>query len=141
MPESDEGLKGLLCREINLIDNKENARARGRHLLYFLDEVGIAVDGVLRLGDIQENVRVHEGRTGELKHLTLKLVVRREDTRSVGIDHLEILAVDDTHDTMAGGLRLRCDDRKAFTHQGVHEGRFADVGIANDIYEPTAMGS
>ena len=52
MPKRDEGLKGLLGREVNLIDYKEHACARGGHLLHFVKEVGIAVGGVRHIGDI-----------------------------------------------------------------------------------------
>ena len=139
MPKINESLEGILGSEVYLIYYKEHAYACGGHFFDFLKEVGIAVGVVLHLGDIQEDVRVHKGRTGELEHLTLELVVRREDTRGVGIDHLEILAVDDSHDTMAGSLRLRCDDRKTFADQGVHERGLANIGVTHNVDKSAFM--
>ena len=106
MPEGDEVIQGILGREVYLIDNKEHAGARGSHLFDFVDEVGVAVDGVLWFSDVQEHVGIHEGRAGELEHLSLELVARREDTGCIGINHLIIIPVDDAHDTMPGRLRL-----------------------------------
>ena len=139
VPEIDEALEGVLRREVYLIYYKEHARTRGCHLLHFLEEVGVAVGIVLNLGDVEQNVGVHEGGTTELQHLFLELVVRREDAGRVRIDHLEILAVDDAHDTMAGGLRLGCDDGQTLADEGVHQGGFADVGVAYDIYKTAFM--
>ena len=135
MPESDEVLQGFLGREVNLIYYKEHAYARGCHFLHFLEEIGIALGVILYLGDIKKDVSINQRRTGELEHLTLELVVRAEDTGRVGIDHLEVLTVDDAHDTMTGGLRLRGDDRETLAYQGVHEGRFADIRVSNYIYK------
>ena len=139
MPELDEALEGVLGSEVDLIYYKEHARTCGSHLLHFLEEVGIAVRVILHLGDVEEHVGINQRRTAELKHLALELVVRTEHTGRVGIDHLEVLAVDDAHDTMAGGLRLRRDDREAFAHQGVHERRFTDIRVSNDIYKTAFM--
>ena len=139
MPESDEVFECLLRCEIDLINYKEHACTRGSHFLHFLEEIGVAFGVVLDLGDVEEHVGIDESRTGELEHLTLELVVRAEDTGCVGIDHLEVLAIDDAHDTMAGGLRFRGNDREAFADQGVHEGRFADIGIAHNIYKTAFM--
>ena len=139
MPEGYEGLEGLLGREVDLIYNKEHARTRGGHLLDFVDKVGIAVDGVLGFGDVEEDIGVNECRTAELQHFLLEAVVRRKYSRGIGIDHLEVLAVNDTENTMTGRLRLRSDNREALAHQGVHQRRFAHIGVAHYIYESASM--
>ena len=58
-----------------------------------------------------------------------------EDTGRVGIEHLEILAVDDAHDAVARGLGLAGDDTESLSDEGVHEGGLADIGVADYIDE------
>ena len=139
MPELDESLEGVLGSKVYFIYYKEHARTCGCHAFDFLEEVGIAVGVILDLGYIEQHIGIDEGRTGELEHLALELVVRREDSRSIGIDHLEVLAVDDTHDTMAGGLRLRRDYREALPHQCVHKRGLAHIGITHNVDKSASM--
>ncbi len=139
VPEGNQLLQGLLRGEVYLVYYKEYARARRCHLLHLVEEIGIAVGVVLHIGYIKQDIGVHERRAGELQHLLLQAVVGLEHARGVGIDHLEVVAVDDTHDTMARGLRLGSDDRQTLTHERVHQRRFAHIGVSYDIYKTGFM--
>jgi len=50
--------------------------------------------------------------------------VRRvlDDARGVGKHNLEVVAVDDTEDAVAGGLRLGGDDGDFLANQLIHKG-------------------
>ena len=87
------------------------------------------------VGDVKDDVSVLEGPLHHLHHRLVKLVIGFQNTRRIGIDDLEVVAVDDTQNPVARGLRLRRDDRQLFADQCVHECRFADVGIPDDIYK------
>ena len=50
-------------------------------------------------------------------------------------------ASDDTENTVASGLRLRCDNREALTHQRVHQRGLAHIRVADDIYKSATMHS
>jgi hypothetical protein len=69
----------------------------------------------------------------EVEHRLLELVLWLQHPRSVGVDNLVVGRVDDAHDAMACGLRLRCDDGDAFADEVVHQSRFADVRVADDV--------
>ena len=101
-----------------------------------VDDLGrtfvVPLDGV---GHVEQHVGVRQGAAHEIHHRLLQLVRGLQDAGRVGVDDLEILARDDAHDAVACGLRLGGDDREFFAHEGVHQRRFAHVGIADDIYE------
>ena len=139
LPKGNQLLQGLLRGEVYLVDDKEDPRAGRCHLLHLVEEIGIAVGVVLHIGYIEQHIRVHERGAGELQHLLLQAVVGLEHARGVGIDHLEVVAVDDTHDTMARGLRLGSDDRQPLAHQRIHQRGLAYVGITYDIYKTRFM--
>ncbi len=48
---------------------------------------------------------------------------------------MEIFARNDAHDAVARGLRLGRDNGEPFTDERIHQRRFADIGIADDIYK------
>ena len=124
-------LDGLLVAEVDFVDGQDDWGLAfddfGEHLLVF--------EGLANLGDQQEEVGVLEGTVDEAHHLLVELVVGVDDAWGVGVDDLEVFAVDDAHDAMAGGLGLAGDDAEAFAHEGVHEGGFTYVGIADDVYK------
>ena len=139
LPKGNQLLQGLLRGEVYLVDDKEDPRPRRRHLFHLVKEIGIAVGVVLHIGYIEQDIGVHKCGAGELQHLLLQAVVGLEHARGVGIDHLEVVAVDDTHDTMARGLRLGSDNRQPLAHQRVHQRGLAHVGITHDIYKTRFM--
>ena len=61
------------------------------------------LDGV---GDVENNVGIIHGAVHEVHHRLLQLVGGFENTRRVGVDNLEVVAIDDSHDAVACGLRL-----------------------------------
>jgi hypothetical protein len=65
--------------------------------------------------------------------LFLETIVRGENSRRIGIHHLEVLSVDDAQDTMAGGLCLGCDDGQTFANEGIHKGGLANIGVAHNV--------
>ena len=64
-------------------------------------------------------------------HLPLQLLT----TGGVGKDDLHVVGIDDTHDTVAGGLRLEGGNRDALTDKLIHQCRLTHVGVSHDIYE------
>ncbi len=87
------------------------------------------------IGHIEDDVGILERTLHEFHHRLLQAVVRLENARRIGIDDLEIVAVDDAQNPVARGLRLGGDDRKPFAHERVHERGFSHVGIADDVDE------
>ena len=132
MPFFHQRLKRLGGREVDLVDDHQCGQAAAADALHDLGRAVALLHGV---GDVEDHVGVDEGARDELHHRLLELVRRLEDARRVGVDDLEIVARDDAHDAVARGLRLGGDDRQPLAHEGVHERRLADVGVADDIYE------
>jgi len=58
-----------------------------------------------------------------------------DEARRVAEDNLEVIPAEDTNQPVAGGLWFIRDNTHAFAHQRVHEGRFTDIGSADDIDE------
>ena len=85
------------------------------------------------VGHIQQHVGIGERAPYETHHRLLQLIIRIEYPRRIGIDDLEIVAVDDPHNPVAGRLRLRRDNRQAFPDQRVHQGRFSHVRVPDDV--------
>ena len=65
--------------------------------------------------------------------------MRVDDTWSIGIDYLEIVAVDQPHDAVPCRLCLAGDDAQFFADKGIHQCRFAHIGIAYDVDEAGFM--
>ena len=63
----------------------------------------------------------------------MELVVWVDNARGVGIDNLEILAVDDAHDAVARCLRLAGDDAELLADKGIHQRGLSYVGVTDDI--------
>jgi hypothetical protein len=49
--------------------------------------------------------------------------------------HLKVIAVHNSQNSMARGLRLGSNNGKPFTHKSVHQRAFAHVWVSNNIYE------
>ena len=125
----------LLVREVNLVDDKDDGRVGEDNLGKKL----LVLQGLAHLGDQQEKVGVLQCVVHHTHHLLMQLVVGVDNAGGVGVDDLEILAVDDAHDAVACGLGLAGDDAEPLAHQGVHEGRLAHIGVADDVYESCFM--
>ena len=132
VPVLHQLLQSFLGSKVNLVDNQKNF---GFNALHLVEEVGILVGVVLYIGHIEQYIGIHESRARELEHLLLELIVGLQHTWGVAIHHLEVIAIDDTHDTVASGLRLRGNNRKALAHQYVHQCGLAHIGIAYYIYK------
>ena len=85
--------------------------------------------------EVEDNIGILQGIGDKAHHVLLHRVGRVEHAGQVGIDNLEVVAVDNTFDAVAGGLRLGGHDGDLLAHQLVHEGAFAHVRVADDIYE------
>ena len=131
LPVSYLVLDGLLVAEVDFVDGQDDRSLTfddfSEHLLVF--------EGLANLGHQQEEVGVFEGAIDEAHHLLVQLVVGIDDAGGVGIDYLEVFAIDDAHDAVAGGLGLAGDDAEPFAHEGVHEGGLTHVGVADDVYK------
>lgn len=135
-PLRGQGGHGLLVAQVDLVDNDEHGAV---HTAQPLDVFPVLVSLLHHVGDVEDDVGVPDGGVDVLHHGTLEVVGRFEDSRSVGVDYLVVVSVDDAHDTVPGGLGLGCDDGKAFPDQGVHQRGLAHIGIAYDIDETGAV--
>ena len=119
-------------REVDLVDHHD-----GRNAAFpdAADDFGRTVALLHGVGDVEDDVGVGHGAGHEFHHRLLQFVTGFEDARRVGVDDLEIFAGDDAHDAVARGLRLGGDDRQFFADQSVHQCRFSDIGISDDIYK------
>ena len=75
----------------------------------------------------------------ESHHLLVQFVVGVDNAGCIGVDYLEVFAIHNSHDAVACGLRFAGDDAEAFAYQCIHEGGFAHVGVADDVYESCFM--
>ena len=117
---------------VDLVDDHDGRNAAPADAV---DDFGRAFALLHGVRDVEDHIGVGQGARHKLHHRLLQLVRGLQDAGRVGVDDLEILARDDAHDAVARGLRLGGDDREFFAHEGVHQRRFAHVGIADDIYE------
>ncbi len=132
LPFVDQRVQRFGRREVDFVDDHDR---RDAALVDALDDFGRTVAPFDGVRHIEDHVGVGHGSGHELHHRLLQLVRGLQDARRVGVDDLEILARDDAHDAVARGLRLGGDDRETLAHQGVHKRRFADSGVADDVYE------
>ena len=132
LPFVDQRFERFGRREVDLVDDHDGRNAAPADAV---DDFGRAFALLHGVRDVEDHVGVGQGARHELHHRLLQLVRGLQDAGRVGVDDLEILARDDAHDAVACGLRLGGDDREFFAHEGVHQRRFAHVGIADDIYE------
>ncbi len=130
LPLLDQRVEPCRVREVDLVDDDDG---RDAALAYLSDDFGRAVALLDGVGDVEDDVGVRHGPRDELHHRLLQLVGGFENARRVGVDNLELLAGDDAHDAVARGLRLGGDDREPLADERVHEGRFPDIGIPDDI--------
>ena len=88
-----------------------------------------------RVGDIENHIGIAQRTNHKVHHRLLQLVVGFQHSGCVREHDLHVLGVDDTHDTVAGGLCLEGGDRDAFTDKLVHQCRLTHIGVSHDIYE------
>ena len=121
----------LLVGEVDFVDDQYDWRVGTDDSFQEL----LVLQCLADFGDKEEEVSVLEGIAYHSHHLLVELVVGVDNARGIGIDNLEILAVNDTHDAVACGLSLAGDNAKTFAYQGVHQGGLAHVGVADDVYK------
>jgi hypothetical protein len=63
------------------------------------------------------------------------LVRRFYDSGRIAQKHLKIIAVHNSQNAVAGGLRLGSNNGKPLAHKSVHQRAFAHVWVSNNIYE------
>ena len=136
MPLLHERDQILLVGQVNLVDEHEHGHF---HLRDLLQEIGVLVDLLHRVGHIEQHVGIDQRTLAERQHGLLQLVVGFQHAGRVRKHNLGIVVVDDAHDAMACGLRLEGGNGNTLTNQKVHERRFSDVGITNDIYKTRFM--
>ena len=78
------------------------------------------LEAFAHLGDEEEQVGVLQGCTHEAHHLLVQLVVRVDDAWSVGVNYLEVITIDYTHDTFARRLGLACYNAQTLSNESVH---------------------
>ena len=88
---------------------------------------------------IKDDVSILKGVGNEAHHHFLHHVGRIEHAGKIGIDDLEVVAVDDTLDAVSCGLRLGGHDGDLFADQLVHERALTHVGVADDVDKTGAM--
>ena len=69
----------------------------------------------------------------EGEHILLHTILGLEHPRSVAVDDLHTIAIDDANNAVSRCLRLIGDDAESVTYQLIHQGRLADIGVANDV--------
>ena len=132
VPEGDRLFQRLLVREVYLVDEHEDGHPETG---YLLEEIGVLVGGLHHVGDVEQDVGIHQCALGELEHLLLQFVVGLEHPGGVGEAYLHVGGVEDAHDAVARGLRLEGGNADALTHEEIHECALPHIGIADDVYE------
>ena len=126
----------LILQQVDLVDDENH---RNGFLRYALEKFRVFVGSLYHVGNVEQNVGIGQGRLGEVEHRLLQLVVGREYPRCVGIDDLHLVGIDDAHDAMSRSLGFGGDNRDAFAHERVHQGRFSYVGVSYDVYKSGFM--
>ena len=137
VPLNNNLLKLFLRCKIYLVDNYDCWYTAQLNLF---DNIGrtftLLLDGIR---NIEHHVSIANCSSHEVHHRLLQFICRLQDSRGIRIYNLKIITVDDTHNTMTCSLRLRSDNRKSFTHQSIHQCRFSDVRITDNIYKTALM--
>mgnify|MGYP001103133954 FL=1 len=119
-------------REVDLVDYREGGNIA---LADLFEDVVRTVALFHRVGDVEDYVRIVHGAGDEFHHRLLEFVAGFQNARRIREDDLEIFAADHSQNAVARGLGFGGDDREAFAYECVHQRRFADVGISDDIDE------
>lgn len=131
LPVGDALLDGGLVGEVYLVDDEDDGDVAVDDALQHV----AVLEALAHLGDEEEEVGVLQGGADEAHHLFVQFVGGVDDAGGVGVDHLEIIAINDTHDALASGLGLGGDDAETLADEGVHQRGFAHVRVADDVYE------
>ena len=99
------------------------------------DEVRILICLLYSICDIEENISVLESAAREGEHILLHAVLGLKHPRSVAVDDLHAVAIDDADDTVSRRLRLIGDYAESVAHQLIHQGRLTHIWVADDVDE------
>ena len=132
LPFIDELFELFGRREVDLVDYREGGNIA---LADLFEDVVRTVALLHRVGDVEDYVRIVHGAGDEFHHRLLEFVAGFQNARRIREDDLEIFAADHSQNAVARGLGFGGDDREAFAYECVHQRRFADVGISDDIDE------
>ena len=132
LPFIDEFFELFGRREVDLVDYREGGNIA---LADLFEDVVRTVALFHRVGDVEDYVRIVHGAGDEFHHRLLEFVAGFQNARRIREDDLEIFAADHSQNAVARGLGFGGDDREAFAYECVHQRRFADVGISDDIDE------
>ena len=84
--------------------------------LRFFEEKSIFFGRIEHIGHIQENVGISKCGIRKSQHRFLQFVIGFQHAWCIGIDDLEIFAINNTHNTMTRSLRFGRDNRNALAH-------------------------
>ena len=129
-------LKFGLVAQVYLVDKQDN---RDIFLANLLKILAVLVECLDHICHIHNNIGIDQRCIDKLQHCFLQLVVRLQNARRVRVNHLKIVAIDNAHYAVARGLRLVGDNGQPLAHKGVHQRRFADIRVADNIYKTCFM--
>lgn len=136
MPLLHQVAERLLVALVNLVDKQQHGYC---HLPHLLEEVHVLLGILHHVGNVEQHVGVLERRLGEGQHGLLQLVVGFEHARRVREDNLHVVSVDNAHNPVARGLRLKRGYAYTLAHELVHQRRLAHIGVAHYVYESCLM--
>ena len=85
-----------------------------------------------RIGNQRENIDAFERVLKIVHHLAAEHIFRLVDSWRIDQDDLRVVAIQDSLDAVASGLRLGRNDCDLAPHQSIQEGRLPGVGPADD---------
>ena len=127
VPPGHQRLERLGSRQVDLVYYHDNRNSALCDMFQHLFRPFAVLD---RIGHVKQHVGILQRPAHETHHRLLQLVTGFENPGRIGVDDLEIIAVDNTHDTVARGLCLRGYYRQSFADQRIHQGRLAHIGVA-----------
>ena len=86
-----------------------------------------------------DDIGILERAGHETHHHLLHFVGGGEDAWQVGVDDLEIFAVHDALDAMAGRLRFCRRDAQLLAHQLVHQRALPHIRIPDEVHKTGVM--
>nr|GFC83792.1 hypothetical protein [Tanacetum cinerariifolium] len=112
-PVGQLGFHVFLAGLVYLVDQHVNGRVLG--FAQALDH-GLFVVLFVDVGDEQYYIGIFQGRVHEGHHGVVQLVFGLDDAGRIGINQLEISAVEDAQDAVARGLGFARDDAQALAY-------------------------
>ena len=85
------------------------------------------------LDHIEQDIRIFHGTPHKIHHGFLQRIGGLDDSWGIRNHDLKVVSIQKPQNPVTRRLRLGSDDGQAFAHQGIHQGRFAHIGVSDNV--------